>query len=262
MKPSGARDSRSPVPGASRTGGLCFLPPESSTSDSDSHAFPTARTTMAASSEPLPPSVSSLLSSRASTLSHYPKHRPSLWRRSLAPPAATETTLFSRLTSFVRPSAPPEDSAQACFYRLYVFFVLDDVTRFRNELEYFWNRADWPLASLLDPGQEGEGGEVRKAVLAGLTRIMQRAFNRLLEMGLPRDAPAIIDDFEALRLQPKELQKLPGWVEEDARRVSEGEGGKGWEVADKEGKVPQQGEEDGDFLLHGVRAFTPHWTFV
>jgi hypothetical protein len=34
--------------------------------------------------------------------------------------------------------------------------------------------------------------------MAGLCFIMEKAYNRLIMKGLPRDAPAVVDDFEEL----------------------------------------------------------------
>ncbi|KAJ6538608.1 hypothetical protein B0H10DRAFT_1856876, partial [Mycena sp. CBHHK59/15] len=49
--------------------------------------------------------------------------------------------------------------------------------------------------------------------LAALTHILCASFNARIEMGLPRDAPAYIADFDALRAQQKVLEKPPRWAE-------------------------------------------------
>jgi hypothetical protein len=46
---------------------------------------------------------------------------------------------------------------------------------------------------------------------------MCRAFNRLIAKGLPRDAPPIVHDWEALAAQPRILEEVPQW----ATKVSE-----------------------------------------
>ncbi|KAJ7430219.1 hypothetical protein B0H11DRAFT_2138248 [Mycena galericulata] len=81
------------------------------------------------------------------------------------------------------------DTSASCFYRIYEFAVIH---RFRNEIEYFCHQP-WPIKSLPDPRDFDPVGRI--------------------EMGLPRDAPAYIADFDALRAQPKILEKPPRWVE-------------------------------------------------
>jgi len=45
-----------------------------------------------------------------------------------------------------------------------------------------------------------------------MTALMVRAFNRLVEQGLPRNSPAIIMDPEVLAEQPKILEEVPSWA--------------------------------------------------
>jgi hypothetical protein len=49
--------------------------------------------------------------------------------------------------------------------------------------------------------------------MAGLTRIMGRAYNRLISKGLPMDALPLVDDWEELRARPRVLE-IPKWAEE------------------------------------------------
>ncbi|TFK24922.1 hypothetical protein FA15DRAFT_575941, partial [Coprinopsis marcescibilis] len=44
-----------------------------------------------------------------------------------------------------------------------------------------------------------------------LRRLMCNAFNRRIELGLPSDAPAIIEDFEELQARQKVYEEPPGW---------------------------------------------------
>ncbi|KAF9517913.1 hypothetical protein BS47DRAFT_1338765 [Hydnum rufescens UP504] len=39
------------------------------------------------------------------------------------------------------------------------------------------------------------------------------AFNRRIDYGLPRDAPAIIEDFEEQAEKPKIYETIPAWAE-------------------------------------------------
>ncbi|KAJ6520662.1 hypothetical protein DFH09DRAFT_872171, partial [Mycena vulgaris] len=100
--------------------------------------------------------------------------------------------------------------AAACFYRIYEFAVIDDNIRFRNEIEYFCHRP-WPIASLPNPR---DFDPQRAAFLSALTRILCSSFNERIERGLPRDAPAYIPDFDALRAQKKILETPPTWATE------------------------------------------------
>ncbi|KIJ57805.1 hypothetical protein HYDPIDRAFT_171532, partial [Hydnomerulius pinastri MD-312] len=97
------------------------------------------------------------------------------------------------------------------FYRIYEFFVLDWNVAFRNELEYFCcSHPDWSVCDLPDPEDHDP---LRYAVLAVLTRLMCTSFNRRVELGLPRDAPPIIEDFEELQARPKVFERPPEWAE-------------------------------------------------
>jgi len=44
-----------------------------------------------------------------------------------------------------------KDSPISSLYRLYHFVVIDDNIELRNELEYFFNKADWPVNEIPDP---------------------------------------------------------------------------------------------------------------
>ncbi|KAJ7485393.1 hypothetical protein FB451DRAFT_988724, partial [Mycena latifolia] len=85
------------------------------------------------------------------------------------------------------------DGAHDTSYRIYQFAAIDDTIR-----------------SLPDPR---DFDRARAAFMAALTRILCAALNARIEMGLPRDAPAYIADFEALRAWPKVLETPPPWAE-------------------------------------------------
>ena len=154
-----------------------------------------------ASLEPLPPSVSELMADRDKARARYPIQRPFDWRIS----RASKPSIISRLLGSRRP-----DSPSASFYRIYEFFVLGWTTAFRNELEYFCcSHPDWSVSALGDPA---DPDPTRYAVLAVLTQLMCASFNRRIERGLPRDAPAIIVDFAALQARPKVHERPPEWA--------------------------------------------------
>jgi hypothetical protein len=217
--------------------------------------------------EPLPPFVSQLLADRAKIVRQFPIRRQMDWRHSqLRPPLLQRVLSFS--TSIISNTSSPylPDTPAASFYRLYQFLVIDWTIQFRNELEYFWGQAAWALAALPDPGpdvaEDSENSDseamVRKAVMAGLTRIMARAYNRLISEGLPRDTPPMVDDWEELRARPRVLEQIPKWAEEMGAVMPV------IEIPDAEGKVLGEGEEgvSEDFARYGIMIAEPHWVFV
>jgi hypothetical protein len=225
--------------------------------------------------EPLPPFVSQLLADRAKVVRQFPIRRQMDWRHSqFRPPLLQRVLSFGASitsTSSNTSSSYLPDTPAASFYRLYQFLVIDWTIQFRNELEYFWGQAAWALAALPDPEPTIAGRDVvgdlnnsdseamvRKAVMAGLTRIMARAYNRLISEGLPRDTPPMVDDWEELRARPRVLEEIPKWAEEmgAVRPVIE--------IPDAEGKVLGEGEEgvSEDFTRYGIRIAEPHWVFV
>ncbi|KAJ6482837.1 hypothetical protein C8R47DRAFT_1132835 [Mycena vitilis] len=149
--------------------------------------------------EPLPPTIRALVPNRARVLAKYPLRGQRQWKVSRRPPS-----LIAYLFTL-----PGHDTAAACFYRIYEFAVLHDNIRFRNEIEYFCHRP-WPISSLPDPR---DVDPERAAFLAALTRILCASFNARILNGLPRDAPGIVMDFDALRARPKILETPPAWAE-------------------------------------------------
>ncbi|PMD41189.1 hypothetical protein L207DRAFT_389354, partial [Hyaloscypha variabilis F] len=101
------------------------------------------------------------------------------------------------------------DTPLSSLYRLYHFIITDDTIELRNELEFFFNEAEWPVNAIPDPE---DSNPQRYAILAVLTALMCRAFNRLIAKGLPRDAPPIVHDWEALAAQPRILEDVPQWA--------------------------------------------------
>lgn len=102
-----------------------------------------------------------------------------------------------------------DDTPLSSLYRLYHFIVTDDTIELRNELEFFFNKDLWAVCDIPDPH---DMHPERYAILAVMPALMVRAFNRLIERGLPRNSPAIILDFEELARQPKILEKVPPWT--------------------------------------------------
>ncbi|KAJ7778223.1 hypothetical protein B0H16DRAFT_1301227 [Mycena metata] len=145
--------------------------------------------------EPLPLSIRTLVPNRRRVLTAYPIETQKRWKVSRRPPS-----LMARLFPLRR-----YDTAVACFYRIYEFAVLHDIIRFRNEIEYFCHRP-WPVAALPDPC---DFDPERAAFFAALTRILYDSFNARIEVGLPRDAPAYIENFDEMRARPKIWETPP-----------------------------------------------------
>ncbi|KAF8217067.1 hypothetical protein K438DRAFT_1430096, partial [Mycena galopus ATCC 62051] len=149
--------------------------------------------------EPLPPTMRQLVPNRKQVLADYPLAACRQWSVSRRPPSLWARPFHLR----------GYDTAVASFYRIYEFAVLHDNIRFRNEIEYFCHRP-WPISSLPDPH---DFDPERAAFLAALTRILCESFNDRIVRGLPRNAPAYIEDFAALRAQPKVFETPPAWAE-------------------------------------------------
>ena len=103
------------------------------------------------------------------------------------------------------------DTTSASLYRMYEFLVADWTTQLRNELEYFCcEQPSWAVFNIPDPMDHAD--PLRYAILAVLTKLMCVAFNRRVDHGLPRDAPAIIEDFEEIAARPKVYERPPEWA--------------------------------------------------
>ena len=99
-------------------------------------------------------------------------------------------------------------------YRLYEFFVVDHVTGYRNQLEFFWKRRSWAVRDIPDPKDEDPA---RYAFLACIPALIVSSFNERIKLGLARDTPAIIspEEAEELRTRPessKKYEELPEWT--------------------------------------------------
>ncbi|KAI9657417.1 MAG: hypothetical protein M1821_003099 [Bathelium mastoideum] len=104
------------------------------------------------------------------------------------------------------------DTSLSSLYRMYECFVLDNITELRNEIEYFFNTWQWPVASIPDPK---DPSPARYAVLAVLLRFVVRAFHYKISFGIPRDAPGVVGtdkEWDELRSRPKKYEQLPKWA--------------------------------------------------
>lgn len=104
------------------------------------------------------------------------------------------------------------DSPLAALYRLYEHIMLDQNIQMRNELEAFWFQQGWNVTDIPDPK---DTDPERYAVLAVIPALLILAFNKRIELGLPRHAPAIftLDQLDEWRAQVREYEKEPAWTE-------------------------------------------------
>ena len=82
----------------------------------------------------------------------------------------------------------------------------------RDEIEYFWNRHKWRVSEIPDPE---DTNPQRYALLASIPYLLVRVFNANINLGLPRDAPAIftVEEEMEFRSRPKMLETAPAWVQ-------------------------------------------------
>lgn len=204
--------------------------------------------------EPLPPTVPELLTNPAQYRTLYPFDRPHTWRHSRARPL-TPLSFLTRIFTGTS-SARAQDTPAACLYRIYTFFILQWTTALRRELEYFCCRhPDWAVSELPDAA---DPDPLRAAVLAVLTQLMCEAFNRRIELGLPRDAPPIILDFDEVQARPKVLERPPDW----AMRTPPLPNPVG--IPNEQGFAPAEGDPaaSAHFKKRNILCWTPHIYFV
>ncbi|KAI1129183.1 hypothetical protein F5Y10DRAFT_158728 [Nemania abortiva] len=97
-------------------------------------------------------------------------------------------------------------------YRMYEYLVVGFTMGLRSEIEFFFNQPSWAVSAIPDPE---DSSPQRYAILSVLPFYLCKAFNRLIERGLPRGSPAIIagDEVEReLRARPVVLEEEPEWV--------------------------------------------------
>lgn len=147
----------------------------------------------------------------------------------------------------------PIDTPLSSLYSLYHFIVTDDTIELRNELEFFFNKAKWAVKAIPDLK---DTNPQRYAILAVLTALMCRAFNRLIAKGLPRDAPPIVSDWERLAAQPRILEEVPQWAKEVQTRL---------DIPDEKDMFldgPDDPKACKEFLAKNILIEEPHIYFV
>ncbi|KAK0744886.1 hypothetical protein B0T21DRAFT_280706 [Apiosordaria backusii] len=206
--------------------------------------------------------------------SDYPTFPPPPPRQILQSTSAYYDQVKQR--KFACPRGIFEDSPLYALYRLYEFFLLDDVIAYRNALEAFWRQSDpsWSISMIPDPKtadpefdssnlSELERHE-RYAFLAGCTYLLVRSFNARIKLGLSRQMKSLITPEEAeaaknVPLEERNWEKVPEWAakvpplpELLVIPTHEGEALAG----------PEDERADEDFLKKGILLWTPHVHFT
>ena len=127
---------------------------------------------------------------------------------------------------------------------------------FRNEVENFQHN-DWSVRSIPDPQDPDPR---RHALLAAAPHLLARSFNRLIEMGAPRDASAIlmVEDEKEVRARPPQIEQVSDWCEQ-VSPLSEV-----LVISNEKGEVldDKHSEEADDILLRNILAFQQPIFFV
>ncbi|KAI0460023.1 hypothetical protein F5B21DRAFT_207396 [Xylaria acuta] len=103
-------------------------------------------------------------------------------------------------------------SPTASLYRMYEYIVVGFTVGLRTEIEFFFNQGpSWPVSAIPDPE---DPDPQRYAILSVLPFYLCKAFNRLIERGLPRGSPVIIGprELDELRSRPVVLETEPEWA--------------------------------------------------
>ncbi|KFH45437.1 hypothetical protein ACRE_037400 [Hapsidospora chrysogenum ATCC 11550] len=105
-----------------------------------------------------------------------------------------------------------KDTPTAALYRMYEHLVVDQHIELRNEIEAFWYHSSWLVRDIPDP--KGPDPE-QYACLACIPKLLCLAFNKRIDLGLPRDAPPIFtqDMLAEWRAQDRAREQAPGWVD-------------------------------------------------
>ncbi|KAL9102765.1 MAG: hypothetical protein Q9163_002127 [Psora crenata] len=109
------------------------------------------------------------------------------------------------------PHPRDKDTPLRTLYRLYEAIVLDWTIGMRNEIEYFFRKHQWPVHEIPDPRDDNPE---RYAVLSCIPALLVDAFNRNIKLGLPRNAPAVMndDEIDEVQLKPKWYECVPDWA--------------------------------------------------
>ncbi|KAK2788776.1 hypothetical protein FQN52_006532 [Onygenales sp. PD_12] len=162
---------------------------------------------------------------------------------------------------YAAPQGVFEDSSLYALYRLYEYFVLDEVFAYRNVLEWLWRQPQWQISEIPDPQDETPS---RYAFLACVTYLIVRSFNARVKLGLVRGGRAIMtmEESEEAKNRPeseRQYERVPLWAENvppltDTLTIPTLDG------TMLSGKADERA--DPDFLAKNIVLWTPHIHFT
>ncbi|KAF2207123.1 hypothetical protein CERZMDRAFT_102620 [Cercospora zeae-maydis SCOH1-5] len=163
-------------------------------------------------------------------------------RSSKYPPPPGPSVMLSsprNLYYVQRPKHRKSDTPLRTIYRIYWAIVMDDTIIMRNEIEYFWTRkeASWVVCNVAKPPDQDLE---QFAIISAIPFFLAAAFNRLIDLGLPRDSTKSIltsEELEVLAKRPKVFERVPQWAEQALYLPTEGLG------------TPQTTEQADPFML-------------
>ncbi|PGH16220.1 hypothetical protein AJ80_05243 [Polytolypa hystricis UAMH7299] len=168
-----------------------------------------------------------------------------------APSPSVEWILAHRHT----PQRHSQELTLDSLYRIYEYIVYGHMLGLRTEIEFF-NHSDWKVAEIPDPV---DSDLKRYVIIPVIPHLLVKAFNRLIERGLPRDAPAIImgdEHFDELADRPRILEMPPEWCARvpklDETLV----------IPDKGGRTPDEAVASAEFKKKNVLVSDLHVLFV
>ncbi|GAW23792.1 hypothetical protein ANO14919_133690 [Xylariales sp. No.14919] len=144
----------------------------------------------------------------------------------------------------------------ASLYRMYEYLVVGFTIGLRTEIEFFFNQPTWAVSAIPDPQ---DADPQRYAILSILPYYLCKAFNRLIERGLPRGSPAIIAGDEAereLRARPIVLEEEPEWASKVPSLPEK------LTIPRRQGEEPEEEYISERFMSKNIIVEEPHVLFV
>ncbi|OTA58450.1 hypothetical protein K449DRAFT_449406, partial [Hypoxylon sp. EC38] len=96
--------------------------------------------------------------------------------------APTVSWLLQNRTAQTEKTTPTAGHTPTSLYRMYGYLVVGFTIGLRTEVEFFFNQPSWVVAVIPDPRDLDPD---RYAILSVLPYYLVKAFNRLVEHGLP-----------------------------------------------------------------------------
>ena len=141
-------------------------------------------------------------------------------------------------------------TSTASLYRMYEHFVVGNNDWLKYEAKLFFHHQEWDIGSIPDPE---DPDPARYAIIGVLTKFLAREFNRVLVIGLPRGAPAIItpEMEEMLRAREIVLEHQPDWASKVVSLKKQ------LFIPDGLGNAPTESVRSSEFLTMNIIAGEP-----